>query len=236
MSAEPNPSRYLRELPAVFQEDRILRRYLLAFEALLSGLPAGSLSSEQAAAAERILLQPPLERVIENLDAFFRPYSRDGTRQAPAEFLPWLAGWAALNLRADWDETTRRQFLQEVVSLYRLRGTKAGLHRLLQLYVGQEVPITIYDGCDADRPPGALRQIFDGDGSFRFEPPPHYFQVEMTLKDRDPVLLQRKQLIAMAIIEQEKPAHTFYALRINVPTMRLPFILGKGSLLGTENI
>jgi len=90
--------------------------------------------------------------------------------------------------------------------------------------------------------------IYDNEKDFGFEPPAHFFQVEITLRDRDPLLLQRKQLITMSIVEQEKPAHTFYALRILIPTMRLmseeliqkeqgeALILGWNTLLGTQNI
>jgi hypothetical protein len=69
--------------------------------------------------------------------------------------------------------------------------------------------------------------------------------VSISLNDRDLNELRRKQAIAIAIIEQEKPAHTFYGLQIRVPTMRLlseelssklnePVLrLGKNTLLGT---
>ncbi len=69
---------------------------------------------------------------------------------------------------------------------------------MLELYTGE--PVEIYDD---------------------FADPPHFFEVRLTLSEADPVLLQTKQQIARAIIDQEKPAHTFYALQIAVPTMRL---------------
>jgi hypothetical protein len=87
---------------------------------------------------------------------------------------------------------------------------------------------------------GQLPDIDDG-----FEQPPHFFQVRLRLTEADPELLQRKQQIARAIIDQEKPAHTFYALQVAVPTMRLVstarqpelksplLILGENTLLGT---
>ena len=69
---------------------------------------------------------------------------------------------------------------------------------MLELYTGQPVEI-------------------DDD----FEDLPFFFQVQLTLSEADPALLQLKQQIARAIIDQEKPAHTFYALQVAVPTMRL---------------
>ena len=94
--------------------------------------------------------------------------------------------------------------------------------QMLALYTGE--PVEIYDG---------------------FDDPPYFFEVKLTLSSADPALLQSKQQIARAIIDQEKPAHTFYALQIAVPAMRLvsealheqenaPLLfLGKNTLLGT---
>ena len=194
-------SSYLGYLPAIFQQEPFLGRFLLAFETVLSGADAE---------------HPGLEAKIGRLADYLDPMTTE------AEFLPWLAGWVTLSLRADWDEATRRSFIQQIVPLYRLRGTKAGLERMLELYTGQ------------------LSEVDDD-----LEQPAHFFQVRLRLNEADPELLQRKQQIARAIIDQEKPAHTFYALQVAVPTMRLVsiarqqelgaplLILGENTLLGT---
>ena len=194
-------SSYLDYLPAIFRQDPFAGQFLLAFETVLSG--AGG--------------RPGLETTIGRIADYFDPVTTE------ADFLPWLAGWVTLSLRADWDEQTQRSFIQQIVSLYRLRGTRAGLLRMLALYTGE--PVEIYDA---------------------FDDPPFFFQVRLTLSEADPVLLQAKQQIARAIIDQEKPAHTFYALQIAVPTMRLVslelhqkkdaplLILGENTLLGTS--
>jgi phage tail-like protein len=193
-------SSYLDYLPAIFRQDPFAGRFLLAFETVLSG--AGGV--------------PGLETAISGLADYFDP----GTTRA--DFLPWLAGWVTLTLRADWDEQTKRSFIAQIVPLYRLRGTKEGLLRMLELYTTE--PVEIYD---------------------TFDNLPYFFEVRLTLSEADPALLQTKQQIARAIIDQEKPAHTFYALQVAVPTMRLVsealherenaplLILGKNTLLGT---
>lgn len=200
-AAQPEASSYLGYLPAIYSQDPFLGRFLLAFETILSGHGG----------------QAGLETVIGQIAGYFDPAST-GT-----EFLPWLAGWVALSLRADWDEKTQRDFIAQIVPLYRLRGTLDGLAQLLGLYTGE--PVVIYDA-------------FDGR--------PHFFEVQLTLGEADPVLLRAKQQIARAIIDQEKPAHTYYALRVAVPTMRLVseslhqrtgaplLILGQNTLLGTS--
>lgn len=210
MAAVDQPtSTYLQYLPAVFHGDPFLGRFLLALETILSGPGTAG--------------QPGLEETIAGLSGHFDPET------TPDEFLPWLAGWVALGLRADWDPRTKRNFVREIVPLYRLRGTQAGLQRMLEIYTREEVAID------------------DG-----FTDPPHFFQVSLTLSDSDPQRLRRKQEIARAIIDQEKPAHTFYALRLAVPTMRLVslelqddetapdgtqpplLILGENTVLGTS--
>jgi phage tail-like protein len=218
MSHEENVSTYLNYLPAIFHDDPFLGKFLLAFETVLSQAPP-----DHPAALETLIAQSHI---------YLKPLVSGGDNgRAPQSFLPWLAGWVALTLREDWDEEVQRKFIREVVTLYRQRGTKAGLTRLLQIYLGDRTPVTIYDD----------------DTDFGFDPPAHFFQVEITVNDRDPVALRRKQQIAQAIIEQEKPAHTFYALQMLVPTMRLlseelaaqlggeRLILGVNTLLGTRN-
>jgi phage tail-like protein len=207
-------SSYLNYLPALFQDDDFLGKFLLAFEQILSS----NVPSDQG--------QPSLETYIDQAHTYFQPYSaKNDTPVTPDEFLPWLASWVALSLRDDWDDRTKRGFISKMVPLYQKRGTKAGLKELLELYVNvdksaQESNVEIYE----------------------FETPIHYFQVTMSLQDRDN--LAQKQAIARAILDQEKPAHTFYSLQILLPTMRIintpgekeqGLLLGNNTTLGTTN-
>ena len=85
--------------------------------------------------------QPPgLETTIGHVADYLDPAT---TR---ADFLPWLAGWVALSLRADWDEQTRRDFIAQIVSLYQQRGTLPGLLKMLSLYTRE--PVRIWDHFD----------------------------------------------------------------------------------------
>src|SRR4029077_2791665 len=108
MSTPQPPSSYLDYLPAIFRQDPFAGQFLLAFETVLSG--AGG--------------KPGLETTIGRVADYFDPVTTE------ADFLPWLAGWVTLSLRADWDEQTQRSFIQQIVRLYRLRGTRAGLLRM----------------------------------------------------------------------------------------------------------
>ncbi|EGJ32666.1 MULTISPECIES: phage tail protein I [Moorena] len=213
-----NPSSYLNYLPANFQEDPFVGRFLLALERVMSGfLPRDTddPNPEQLA----------LEEYIDRIPTYFNPYNHPDlpveSEIAPTEFIPWLASWVALSLRDDWSEETKRRFISNIVPLYRQRGTKAGVKQMLELYTQEEVKI------------------------YEFEQPAHYFQVTITLNERDPKLLQRQEEIAKAIVNQEKPAHTFYALRVLIPGMQIinqpteskpGIIVGETTLLGTTTI
>jgi phage tail-like protein len=199
--ATDQTSSYLTHLPAIFQQDAFLGRFLLAFERVLS----------------------EVEDVLDKIHIHFDP--GPGVAQSdrtPEAFLPWLASWVALSLREDWAEEEKRRFLSRIVPLYRQRGTKCGLTDILETYTQEEV--TIYE----------------------FDQPAHYFQVEMTLSlsssKQDQIVLGRKEKIARAIIDQEKPAHTFYTLQILIPTMQIinddpinGIRVGQNTLLGTTS-
>jgi phage tail-like protein len=226
MNTDNQVSRYLDSLPAIFHEDPFLGRFLLAFEQILSGGVTDGLAPEESGQPQQL----GLEEYIDQIHTYFRPYISPeqakgaDSKVAPVEFLPWLANWVALSLRDDWDEKTKRGFISRMVPLYRKRGTKEGLKELLELYV------------NVDKGPLDQSNV----EIYEFEQPIHYFQVTMTLQERGD--LQRKQAIARAILDQEKPAHTFYSLQILFPTMQIinepatadqGLYLGLNTLLGT---
>ena len=192
-------SSYQQYLPVVLQEYDFLGQFLLAFEKILSG-QSETYSKDKI---EKIITKethnpPGLEEIIDNIHHYFNP------QQTPKEFLPWLADWVALSLRNDWKVEVKREFIQQIVGLYRLRGTKAGLIQILSIYLKES-------GF------GEKVEVFD-----QFKHFPYYFQVQLTLNDRDPEKYWRQAKIAKAIIDRVKPAQTFYSLKILVPTMRLP--------------
>jgi phage tail-like protein len=211
-------SSYLTHLPALFHEDAFVGRFLLAFERILSGLQPRDPDEPRLVADAGADEQPPgIEEIIDQIHTYFIPGPQlPAAERAPTGFLSWLASWVALSVREDWEEEEKRRFISRIVSLYKHRGTKYGLEQILETYTGEEAVI------------------------YEFDQPPHYFQVEMTLSEPTPAGLRRKERIARAIIDQEKPAHTFYALRILVPTMRIinadpdrGIRVGQNTLLGT---
>lgn len=187
-------SRYVEHLPAAFQDSAFLGRFLLAFERILTGLPRND-------AADLPPVPPGIEQILDRIESFFDPAT------APPDFLPWLAGWVATSLREDWDEATRRRFLINLIPLYRRRGTRQALQKLLQLYLNPTA--------DPARDAAQDVQIDEPDA------PPRYFLVSFTVVERDPAVLARTAAIAIDIIDREKPAHTFYGLRISYPSLQI---------------
>jgi phage tail-like protein len=101
-------SRYLRDLPVVYQTNEFMGRFLQIFESIWE----------------------PLEQRQDHVDMYFDP------RTCPAEFLPWLASWLDLSIDAEWPEPRKRAILSEAFDLYRWRGTRYGLSRIIELSTG----------------------------------------------------------------------------------------------------
>lgn len=108
---------YLARLPKVFSRDAaaasFLTRYLAMFEGVLGDL-------EARADARHVLLD---------------------ARSAPADALPWLAGFLGLVLDTRWPEAVRRTLISEAAWLFRYRGTVPGLTRFLEVVAGGRVLI-----------------------------------------------------------------------------------------------
>ncbi|MBS3029026.1 MAG: phage tail protein [Dolichospermum sp. DET50] len=228
-------SSYQEYLPAYLQEDfsdleksPFLGRFLLACEKILTG---STQEQENFSPRRNPRTSVGLETNISHIHTYFDP------EKTPSEFLPWLAGWVALSLREDWDEAVKRKFIKRIVPLYKHRGTIFGLKKMLGIY------LKLYlEELDSSYPAGKISDYFQdqiprlsgqpdryGEDAelakaisiFEFDDHPHYFQVQIPLLTTQPERYWRGCRIAKAIIDQNKPAHTFYALRILTLTMQI---------------
>jgi phage tail-like protein len=209
-------SSYLQQLPAIFSEDPFLGRFLLAFEQVLTGLPG--LAGREAEPASG------LEEIIGVIAALFDP------KETREDFLPWLAGWVALGLRADWTEAQKRDFLANIVQLYRRRGTGENLAELLRIYTGLSPVIT---AAGTDFQIGVHSTI--GEDTQIGGAPPYFFHVSVTMPNPDPETLDRQRQIATALIELQKPAYTAFELDIVHNSMQIGVhsTIGVDTLLGS---
>lgn len=80
-------------------------------------------------------LYDSVSRRLDTIHEVFHPYT------TPANFLPWLASWFAISYDETMDEALRRRILREAVTLYRIRGTREAIERMVQLFTGIEVQI-----------------------------------------------------------------------------------------------
>jgi len=206
----PGSSQYLRHLPALFSEDPFLGQFLRAFEEVL-----GSVGGDDA--------EPKygLEGTIADLATLFDPL------RTPDGFLPWLAGWVALSLEADWGPQQQREFLGRIVALYRRRGTEENLKELVRIYTGSDPQIR--EGEQSGFQIGAHSTI--GQDSQLGGSVPHFFHITVSMAP-DPARARRHKEIITALVDLEKPAHTFYKLDISFATMQI----GKTSTIGVNTL
>jgi len=208
-------SSYLAHLPAILRQGSLMGRFLLAFEAVLSG---------RVSAPEGYTDPLPvgLEDALDSINRLLVP------EETPEEFLPWLAQWVARSINEDWSFDTTRKMISQAVSLYHKRGTAEGLQEVLNIC------------CTGS----ATAEIIEVENDAR----PHYFEVTLLISEQDPDLLASKARLVRAIIDQEKPAHTYYGLSIKYPGLRISndpsledgygpgVIVGVNTVIGTQTL
>ncbi|MCI0485453.1 MAG: phage tail protein I [Blastocatellia bacterium] len=114
MRAEFDGNSYLGDLPAIYSEDAKQRDFLLRLLSLFE-----SFFDE-------------VEGAIEGLSALFDPEA------VPSRFLPWLAGWLALELDEEWDEAMQRRAIAQAFARVARRGTSEGLRQALKHFAHVE--------------------------------------------------------------------------------------------------
>lgn len=237
MRIDYNPATSIRYLPAIYREEALRRLPLeLALAALDSEL--GQVSDLLAA-----------------LPSLFDPAA------APADWLPWLAGWLDFELIEDWPVPGTRHNLAQAASLYSQRGTVEGLRRYVKLYAGVETRIeesntvvalfTLNDdlalGFNTVLAPaheqGAVlantatlgqSHLLTAEeiGVPLFADVAHRFCVQLYAAQLGDS--SRIRDLVTQVLEREKPAHTTYHLCVIEPRMRVGFQarLGIDAIVG----
>ena len=152
-------SRYLAYLPVIFHDSDFLSRFLQIFETVWE----------------------PLEQRQDHIDMYFSP------RTCPASWLPWFASWFGLALDPHLPEERARMLLAETIEIYRWRGTRYGLSRVIEVCLGVRPEIT--------------------------ESPaePNVFHVVLQLpKNADPDFMATLR----SLISAHKPVHTGYVIEV----------------------
>lgn len=101
-------------LPAMFQEDDFVQRFVAGLDAVLA----------------------PVFWTLENLDAYFDPWL------CPVDFLAWLAGWLGETLDDSWPLARQRAFVAGAGSTGASRGTVAGLAEQIERVLGVSAEVS----------------------------------------------------------------------------------------------
>ena len=161
-------------LPAILRQDAFLANLLRVFDELLR----------------------PLLQTLDALDSYFDP------TLTPAELVPWLATWVGEEMPVSWPMAARRAMVKEAATIHRMRGTKAGLKRALELVTGREVLVTENTSglrLDADAKLGLNTSLQD----------PEPYTIWVVICGGDGVDLDA----VTDIIERLKPAHAAYSIK-----------------------
>lgn len=208
-------SGYLKYLPSLFrgEDGGFLESYLRIFEALLSG------RSDVPVAEEIRSLESLIAGFPDRLDPALVPVDKTSAGQPlRSEFLDYLGRWVALSFDQNWEMDKRRQWLSRIVPLYKRRGTRAGLSEYLSMFVGNQARVEEPSGGFIV---GSKANATVGVSSFIAGAPAHFFRVRINYGFAPaPFLIGEWKNLrkgTKAIVDLEKPAHTYYTLQARTP-------------------
>ena len=253
MASNTRPIRFRDYLPEVFRADEVnsvsfLSRFLQAFETLFEELE-GEIEGTPDHTSGGI---PDLF----DLDATPPPQFTPHRSQPDFDYLNYVASWIALPLRAEKPVDFQRAFLHAAIPLYPQRSTLVGMEKLLRAWLKGDLletgptdpPLLIvtdltrtYNDVDtvfqlapeetSGSVPGELYAQL-GVNTVLGEGPPFFFIVDLitdpALRElRHPAGLGVFQRAARLLLDAEKPAYTYYQLRVRAHTMQLAPPLGE---------
>jgi phage tail-like protein len=147
-------------------------------------------------------LETVLDPIVATLDAL--PAYVD-PRLAPADMLEVLAAWLGIELDESMDEATRRELIVQWAEATRWRGTRRGLEMALRLTF-PDLPLRVDDE-------GGV--VWTRDSSAPAAPAANRFIVYC-----DAPIPAARQAVVARVIEEQKPVHVAYRLRVKAATQR----------------
>ncbi len=169
------------------------------------------------------------------------PPPQFANRQQPGagdfDFLNYLAAWLALPLRPEKSIDWNRQFFNTAIPLFSQRSTLPGIDGMLRAWLkgdlleGTPAPLVISDLGSTQTDADTVFQLgvtsTMGMDTVLGEGPPFLFVADLLTDPtvaalRTPSGLDVMQRAARFMLDFEKPAHTYYELRVRARTMQLP--------------
>jgi phage tail-like protein len=200
----------LRHLPSIYWKSRDLADILALFEGFWLE-PGGEPSKEGKPAVQEGTA--PLEARIARIASLF------DALETPAEFLPWLAQWAAVSHLDIFTPERQRRLISGIVPLYASRGTKGYLTAILELLVPDGTAVSVRDEDMRGFVLGASRVGID---TLLDRERPFWFKVTIEVPTDAPDLAERERQLKgfrdrwgkpiRQVIELAKPAHALYEL------------------------
>lgn len=189
------------KLPDIYQQDArssdFLNRFLSLFQSLMEEM------DEQLANRDRYLSVDYAER----------------------EFLYWLCKWLDIRQPQTWQEDRLRIFMREVWSLYRIKGTRQSINRIVEIFTGAKPYIVEqYQATKHEQSTGKdkLWKKLYGDNVWTF-----------TVLVPEQYLESTQQYIELKrIVESFTPAHTI----LNLVVMRDYLFLDSYTYLGVNSL
>jgi hypothetical protein len=137
-------------------------------------------------------------------------------------FLGWLAGLVGLSLRADRGERWNRELARAVSWIWQWRGTRRGIEAFLHTMVRGQAIASVTDPSN----PLQVGIIASVGVDTVLCGRPHFFWADLSTNERDPWMYDPRGLAQLTTaahqaLRREKPAHTFYNLRLRAQTMQL---------------
>lgn len=167
----------LQYLPMVYQEDAVssdfLDRFLAIFETFFNNF----------------------DEEINSIPRYFDIKAMDG------DFLRWLSTWVGIPEDQDWDEEILRRYLENSPEIYRKRGTRQGLEKIIEIFTGKKPFIVEYPQIrymkDHPEMSALMEKLYTKD--------PNSFVV---LMKKECFKTRRMALQIERLLEEEKPAFT----------------------------
>jgi len=222
-------TRLIELLPAIYQDPGIegrpsnyLPRFLRAFETVLYGTLKSNEAAEDNKAVADMDATQGLRDKIQLLGKLLDPWLADD------KFLPWLAGWMALSLHSNLAPERKRELIANMIPLYRIRGTRKYLEKLLSLCV--DVPTAVEEedvpALQIGKHSTLGKDMYIGGGA------PHFFRVKIVASQLSVPALEEQRQLAYEVVELAKPAHTAYEFLFDSPQMQI----GVHSMVGIDTV
>jgi phage tail-like protein len=149
-------------------------------------------------------LETSLDPIVATLDVLDRYFH---STLAPRDVLGLLASWVGLPVDESWSDERLREALARESEISRRRGTKAGLTLALEIAFPQ-LPLRVEDG-------GGVSWSTNPDKKTKAPPPAFVVYCDTPIPEKI-------QLAVSRVIEETKPVHVTYKLRVKAAKKPTP--------------